>query len=69
MDDNHSPAAQNGETVLRARLNVLMFGLFIFAFLFLTGRQHWFELRPASTTAVAISNAAQKDTATVEPGA
>lgn len=42
---------------LRASLIMLAFGLFTLAFLIAIDRPEWFELRPASGTAAAMSQA------------
>lgn len=45
----------------RGSLLLLGFGLAVLAFLVAIGRPHWFEVRPATGTAVAMSHAATPD--------
>jgi len=46
---------------LAATLMMLAFGLAILAFLIAIDRPHWFHIRPASGTAVALSHAASSE--------
>lgn len=66
--DHLQPSDQDVGLTLRGRLLLLMFGLFVFGYLLVIGNPHWFELRPVSTAAVAMSSAADKDSAITEPG-
>ncbi|MBB5711981.1 hypothetical protein [Sphingomonas xinjiangensis] len=51
---------------LRASLFLLAFGLCTLAFLVAIDRPEWFELRPASGTAAAMSNAGNTPTGAPE---
>ncbi|MET0240132.1 MAG: hypothetical protein ABW184_09575 [Sphingobium sp.] len=62
--DDHDE--KEGVETLRTSLLMLAFGLAMLAFLIGIDRQQWFELRPASGTATAMSKAVDIKARTVE---
>ncbi|MFM2371431.1 MAG: hypothetical protein RIS85_1153 [Pseudomonadota bacterium] len=62
MSQNNSHLPEYGnQRSLRATLMLLAFGLSVLGFLVAIGHPEWFELRPVSTAAAAMSEAADKE--------
>lgn len=62
MSQNNPPSPEYGnQPSLRATLMLLAFGLSILGYLVAIGHPEWFELRPVSSAAAAMSEAAAKE--------
>ena len=67
VQKDSDPKSQDARTQRKMRLAILAFGCACLAFLSLVDHAKWFELRPASGTATAMSYAAQLDTRATQP--
>lgn len=57
---SQDPKSRSTSPSFRGSMALLAFGLSVLAFLIAIDRPHWFDLRPASGVAAAMSHAAER---------